>query len=162
MAEQGAIANVQPSFLTSDGSWVEADLGKERMRFAYAWKSLIDGGVVVAGGSDAPVELPNPFEGMHAAIYRTIGDRSDSTVVSPTERLSFKQACLMYTYNGAYTAGEEDRLGLLKPGYKADFVVIDRPVWESSFERAEETWSLLREVKVKQVWVDGIQRLARK
>jgi predicted amidohydrolase YtcJ len=61
MAAQGVIANVQPSFLISDGHWVEADLGKDRMRYAYAWKSLLDASVVVAGGSDAPVEEPNPF-----------------------------------------------------------------------------------------------------
>jgi predicted amidohydrolase YtcJ len=100
--------------------------------------------------------------GMHAAIYRTIGVQPDSVVVSPAERLSFAEACRMYTFNGAYTAGEEDRLGMLKPGYKADFVVVDRPVWESSAERTAETWQLLRQVKVHQVWVDGVERYAAK
>jgi predicted amidohydrolase YtcJ len=65
MKTVGAIANVQPMFVTSDAAWLGTRLGgskeSERWRFAYAWKTLLDAGVVVAGGSDAPIEDPNPF-----------------------------------------------------------------------------------------------------
>lgn len=61
MVKLGAIANVQPQFVTSDGSWIQDRLGTDRLRHAYAWKTLLKMGVSVAGGSDAPIEIPDPF-----------------------------------------------------------------------------------------------------
>src|SRR5690625_7280831 len=71
LAIPSRIADIQPRFVASDFPWVEARLGPERMKLAYAWKSLIESGVICAGGSDAPVEPIDPLLGIHAAITRT-------------------------------------------------------------------------------------------
>lgn len=72
MARIGAIANVQPQFVVSDWKWSDATVNPALQPWAYAWRSLMNHGIVVAGGSDSPVELPHPFRGMFDAIYRPI------------------------------------------------------------------------------------------
>ena len=66
----GVLPSMQPTHCTSDMAWAAERLGPERLRGAYAWRSLLATGVVIAGGSDFPVESPNPFYGIHAAVTR--------------------------------------------------------------------------------------------
>ena len=166
MAKAGVIANIQPSFVPSDAAWALKCLTSNDLEYSYSWKKLINAGVVTAGGSDAPVEDASPFWGMHAAIFRTyqtnetasVSKPSQLPVFKPEERLSFNEAIHMYTKAGAFTAGDEDNLGQLNKGFKADFVMIDLPIWESdnaSPEAIDRTWNLLKQVKVTQVWIDG-------
>ncbi|KAH9123890.1 hypothetical protein AeMF1_005254 [Aphanomyces euteiches] len=79
---------------------------------------MIKAGIVCAGGSDAPIETSNPFQGMYDAIHRS------APLDDPQECLTFTQALQLYTLNGAYAAKEETRLGEIAPGFQADFVVV--------------------------------------
>jgi len=118
------IASMQPIHAISDMSAADRFWGK-RSRYAYAWKTQRNHGARLAFGSDAPVESPNPFWGLHAAVTRR---RPDGTPAPegwyPAERVTMRTALEAYTVGPAYAAGVEDRLGRLKPGLLADLVVL--------------------------------------
>jgi predicted amidohydrolase YtcJ len=101
-----------------------------RCATAYAWHSLLDAGTVLAFGSDAPVEDPNPFLGIHAAVTRRSPDGGgDHDGWYPGQRVSVQEAVCAYTLGAAYAGGVEDRLGSLAPGKLADLVVLDRDIF---------------------------------
>lgn len=130
LSELGIVASMQPIHATSDMLMADRFWGK-RAAQSYAWRLQRDHGAVLAFGSDAPVESPNPFLGIHAAITR---QRADGTPGSngwyPSQRLSLREAFTAYTQGPAYTAGMEDRIGKLSPGYLADLVVLSRDPFE--------------------------------
>jgi predicted amidohydrolase YtcJ len=130
LAELDLIASMQPIHATSDIEM--ADLGwGERSRYAYAWKSLLDQGTRLAFGSDAPVDTPNPFHGLFAAVTRRRADGYPTPEGwYPGERLSLTEALQAYTRGAAYTAGMEDRLGMLAPGFLADLIVLEADPFE--------------------------------
>jgi hypothetical protein len=98
----------------------------DRSAFSYAWRTQLEHGAVLAFGSDAPVESPNPFWGIHAAVTRRRGDGSPGPDGwYPAQRLTVQEALQAYTHGAAYAAGVEDRLGRLAPGYLADLLVLD-------------------------------------
>jgi hypothetical protein len=124
LAATGAIASVQPPFLTSETSWLEKRLGADRLPLTYAFRSLEEAGVTIAGGSDCPVESPDPWAGMAAA--------RDRAGIVPAESLSAERALALYTTGGATALGEAEPLAAGSP---ADFVVVDRdPVLASPAE----------------------------
>ena len=118
MAELGLIASCQPPFINSEYTWLEKRLGKERCKFAYPIKSLINEGVIVASGSDCPVEDPDVIKGLHALVTRN--------GFIPEEQISIMDALKTYTINGAYAAFEENIKGSIEVGKLADFVILDR------------------------------------
>lgn len=125
------IASMQPIHATSDMLMADALWG-ERSRLAYAWRTQLDHGVRLALGSDAPVESPNPFWGLHAAVTRRRADGSPSLDGwYPEQKLSMAEALDGYTLGPAYAAGMENRLGRLAPGYLADLIVLDG--WQDPF-----------------------------
>eukprot|EP00741_Cyanophora_paradoxa_P013107 tig00020675_g12660.t1 len=117
--------------------WAEQRLGPERMETAYAWRTLLEAGVHCAGGSDAPVESPDPMLGMHTAINRQDAGGRPEGGWRPQEKLSPAQALRLFTEGGAYAEFAEGYKGRLAPGYLADFVLLDRdPLLESSYPGA--------------------------
>ncbi|NIM92380.1 MAG: amidohydrolase family protein [Anaerolineales bacterium] len=124
-ASLGVVASMQPYHATSDMEMAQNLWGK-RSRLSYAWNSQLKAGAVLAFGSDAPVEIPNPFLGIHAAVTRK---RLDGTPGPegwiPEERISLKDTLFAYTRGPAYTAGLEKQQGMLKPGYFADLITLD-------------------------------------
>jgi predicted amidohydrolase YtcJ len=116
MKKLGVIASVQPHFVVSD-FWVADRLGPKRARWAYPFKTLIQKGVQIAGGSDCPVEPINPLLGIWAAASRES---------FPEERISVDEALRMYTINAAFASFEEDAKGSIDVGKLADFVVLSR------------------------------------
>lgn len=127
MNAQGVIANIQPSFTITDASFARKRLAPSVLAYSYCWRTMLARGIVCAGGSDAPIETCNPFQGIYDAIYRhKPGQPHD--VFLPDEALTFAQALALYTTNGAFAASEETRLGQLAPGFLADFVVLRRDV----------------------------------
>lgn len=125
LAALGVVASMQPIHATSDMLIADRFWG-QRARLSYALKTQLDLGAHVAFGSDAPVESPNPFLGLHAAVTRRRPDGSpDEAGWYPEQRLSFDQALRGYTQGPAYLAGWEDRVGTLAPGYYADLLVLD-------------------------------------
>lgn len=118
------IASIQPTHATSDKNMAGDRLGAARLEGAYAWKTLIASGAQLAGGSDFPVEPPDPLYGLHAAVTRQ--DRSGDPVGGwmPDEKLTREEALSLFTEWAAYALNEDNRLGRLLPGYAADFVLL--------------------------------------
>ncbi len=118
-------ASMQPVHATSDMPMADRFWGL-RSQNAYAWQSLLRQKTMIAFGSDAPVESPNPFWGLHAAVTRC---RRDGTPGKdgwyPEQRLSLIQAVRGYTQGPAYAAGQENVMGKLAPGYTADLITFD-------------------------------------
>jgi len=126
MREGNVIANVQPSFVPTDMRWVQERLSLEKQEYAYAWKTLMQRGVVVAGGSDAPIETCNPFIGLFDAMFREArGGEADKEVFKAEQRLSFAEALHAYTLGAAYACNSEHVLGSIENGYAADLVLVD-------------------------------------
>jgi len=130
LAQLGGIASMQPVHATSDMEMADRYWG-DRAQTSYAWKLQLDHGAALAFGSDAPVESPNPFLGLHAAVTRQRLDGSPSAQGwIPEQKITLQQAIQAYTVGAAFAAGWEDRLGQLKPGYLADLIVLDRDPFE--------------------------------
>jgi predicted amidohydrolase YtcJ len=124
------IASMQPIHCTSDMAWVEERLGKERLNArAYPWRSLLNHHVMLAFGSDTPVESPNPLLGLYAAVTRSLPE-SDIAFM-PEERLSLKEALAGYMQNAAYAEFAEDKKGIIKEGYLADFIAVNNDILHS-------------------------------
>jgi predicted amidohydrolase YtcJ len=120
------VASMQPIHATSDMLMADAFWGPERSRLAYAWRTQLDFGARLAFGSDAPVESPNPFWGLHAAVTRRRADGSPSSDGwYPEQKLTFSEALEGYTLGPAYIAYMENRLGRLAPNHLADLIVLD-------------------------------------
>ena len=133
MAELGTVASVQPPFLTSEATWLPGRIG-DRVQRVYPFASLRQAGVLTVGGSDSPVERPDPLLGMHAARTR-FG-------IAPAEALPGDEALALYT-DDAHRA-----LGLpppFSPGAPADFVVLDGDPTDTDPERLE----------IRAVWTRG-------
>lgn len=124
----GIIASMQPTHCTSDMRWVEARVGPERAKGAYAWASLLSSGALVAGGSDFPVESHNPFLGFYAAITRQNAQGEPKDGWLPRECVMRGDALYMFTRSAAAAAFQEKDKGSLEVGKWADFTVIDRDV----------------------------------
>lgn len=122
----GVIASMQPIHCTSDRDIADRYWGA-RSRTAYAWRSLLRMGTVLAFGSDAPVETLDPWQGLYAAVTRRRPDDSRDAWY-PEEALGVEEAVRAYTVGAAIASGEEEVKGRLAPGYLADFIVLDRDV----------------------------------
>ncbi|MFM5893175.1 MAG: amidohydrolase, partial [Novosphingobium sp.] len=148
--KNGIVASMQPVHQTSDRLMAEKRLGPDRLKGAYAWKSIQATGAKLAFGSDAPVELSDPFVGMAAAISRQGADGEPQGGWQPQERVTREEALAGYTVNGAYAGFAEGRFGRLAPGERADFIMVDRdPLLSSPADLAQ--------TKVSKVYVGGVQ-----
>ncbi|HPF70378.1 MAG TPA: amidohydrolase, partial [Candidatus Krumholzibacteria bacterium] len=121
----GVIAAMQPVHCTSDMDWAAERLGPDRLAGAYAWRSLLDGGAHVCGGTDAPVELIDPLAGIYAARTRQHADGTPVGGWQPQERLDGPTALRVATREGAYAAFMEHELGTIREGFRADLTVLD-------------------------------------
>ena len=121
-ASIGVAASVQFSHATSDRDLAER-LWPERLDHAYAWRSLVDSGAVVANGSDAPIEELDPLAGIAAGVLRTNDERP---AWRPEQAVSVEEALLATCVTPSWLTGDERRRGKLLPGYLADLVVLDR------------------------------------
>ncbi len=146
--ELDVIASVQPIHATSDMEMADAYWGA-RAANSYAWRRLLEHGAKLAFGSDAPVDTPNPFVGLHAAVTRqNAAGAPGPEGWFPDQRLTLAEALNGYTHGAAWAAGMEDRLGRLAEGYYADLLVL-----------AEEPTALpaeqLRELQPQAVMIQG-------
>lgn len=147
-AELNVIASMQPTHATSDMYWAEDRVGPERIQGAYAWRKMLDAGVPLACGSDFPVESPNPFYGLYAAVTRQDQEGWPEGGWHPEERLTREEALACFTRWAADAAGMGDEVGMLVVGGRADFLVLDRDVLEVP---AEEIWR----TRVLRTVIDG-------
>jgi predicted amidohydrolase YtcJ len=125
LAKLNLIASMQPIHATSDMFAADRYWG-ERSALSYAWRTQLNYGALLAFGSDAPVESPNPFWGLHAAVTRQRADGSPSAEGWRAEqKLTLAEALSAYTFGAAYTANAENRLGKLAENYHADLIVLE-------------------------------------
>lgn len=123
-AKLGVIASMQPTHATSDMPWAEARVGPERIVGAYAWRQLRDSGARLALGSDFPVESVDPRLGLFAAATRTDAKGMPQGGWLPQEKLTAHEALRGFTLDAAYAGFDEDEIGSLEVGKRADFVVL--------------------------------------
>jgi predicted amidohydrolase YtcJ len=123
-AKLGVIASMQPNHLLTDMNWAMDRLGPQRAAYSYAWKAFLDAGVVVAFGTDYPVEPVTPFRGLYAAVTRA--NEAGTKTYFPENALTREQALYAYTQGSAYAEFDEKHKGKLIPGYDADFILLDR------------------------------------
>ncbi|WP_239257201.1 amidohydrolase [Listeria ilorinensis] len=140
--------DLQPQFMSSDLPWALDVLGSEHPKRAFAWKTLIDHGFKVSFGSDAPIETPNPFYGIHAAVTRTASQDLNGQRYFVEEALSVYEAIHSYTTKTATISYKEGERGKIAPGYVADFTMTR----EDPFQVEE---ARLRELEVIRTVVAG-------
>jgi predicted amidohydrolase YtcJ len=133
----GVLPSMQATHCTSDMEWALERLGPERVRGAYAWRSLLGTGVIIAGGSDFPVESPNPFQGLYAAVARRPRTGEDRGW-QPEQRMTREEAVRSFTTWNAYASHQETELGALAPGRRADLIVCSDDVFTCPEERIKD------------------------
>jgi predicted amidohydrolase YtcJ len=146
----GVIPSMQPTHATSDQNMAEQRIGHERIKGAYAWRSFLKQGSRIACGSDFPVESPNPFEGLHAAVTRQDNAGVPAGGWYKDQAMTLVEAFRCFTLDAAYAGHQEKTLGSLEPGKWADFIVIDRDLF--AIPAAE-----IGKTGVLQTWVAGKQ-----
>ena len=127
-ARLGVVPSMQPTHCTSDMRWAGERLGPERLDGAYAWRSVLDSGAYIAGGSDFPVEDANPFHGLHAAVTRRPREGDDPRW-QPAQRMTRDEAVRSFTIWNARSIGGESELGSLEPGKRADLIALSDDVF---------------------------------
>lgn len=147
-AELGVIPSMQSTHATSDKNMAQDRLGEVRIEGAYAWRKLMDASARIANGSDFPVESPNPFFGLHAAITRQDKDNQPDGGWFPEESMTTEEAFASFTVDAAYAGHQESLLGSLESGKKADFIILDQDIFTIS---PSEIWK----TQVLETWVEG-------
>ena len=127
-AKMGVIPSMQASHQTSDMRWAEVRVGPDRIKGAYAWRSLLNTGVVIANGSDFPVEEVNPLISFHSAVSRQDETNWPEGGWYPAQAMTRDEALKAMTIWPAYSGFQERTMGSISPGKYADFVILDRDI----------------------------------
>lgn len=149
----GVIPSMQASHQTSDMYWAEKRLGQTRLLGAYAWHSLLESGVVIPNGSDAPVEQVNPLISFHAAVARQDANNWPAGGWFINQKMSREDGLRSMTLWPAYAAFQEKELGSLTIGKFADFVILDQDIMRVPVELILKTNVLNTYVGGKEVYV---------
>jgi predicted amidohydrolase YtcJ len=144
----GVVPSMQPTHATSDQNMAEQRVGHDRIKGAYAWRTFLDQGSKIACGSDFPIESPNPFEGIHAAVTRQNNAGVPVGGWYKNQAMTLTEAFRCFTLDAAYAAHQENVIGSLEPGKWADFVLIDRDIFRVPAEQIGKT-------SVLQTWMGG-------
>ena len=147
-AQLGVIPSMQATHATSDKNMAQDRIGEVRIQGAYAWRKLMQADTLIANGSDFPVESPDPFWGLHASVTRQDQSNEPPGGWLPDERMSLEEAFASFTVNAAFAGHQENLLGTLEAGKKADFIIIDRDIFKIPENELWQTQAL-------ETWVNG-------
>ncbi len=142
------IASAQPYHAIDDGRWAEESIGAKRIETTYAFRSIIDSGAILTFGSDWPVAPLSPLEGVYAAVTRRTKDDKNPNGWLPEQKISVEEALTAYTSANAYAGFEEDRVGTLQKGKRADLVILSADPRKVAPEE-------IRNIKVLTTIIDG-------
>ena len=144
----GIVPSMQPTHATSDMNMAEQRVGPQRIKGAYAWRTFLKQGSRIACGSDFPIESPNPFFGIHAAVTRQDAAGLPVNGWHPDQAMTLTEALRCFTLDAAWAGHQEKDLGTLEKGKWADFVVVDRDLFAIPAKD-------IHAIKVEQTWVAG-------
>ncbi len=149
------IASMQPVHATSDMNMAEDRVGSDRIKGAYAWRKFLNQGTIIASGSDFPVELANPFHGIHAAVTRQNHQNQPNKGWIIEEALTPTEALRSFTLDAAFAAHQENIIGSLEKGKWADFILVDKDIISGN---PQEIW----QTQVLETWVAGEKVFSKK
>ena len=147
-AKLGVIPSMQASHQTSDMRWAEVRVGPQRIKGAYAWRTLLNSGVIIPNGSDFPVEEVNPLISFHSAVSRQDQSNWPAGGWYPEQVMTRAEALKSMTIWPAYAGFQEKLMGSLTPGKYADFVILDRDIMTVPASEILET-------RVMSTWLGG-------
>jgi predicted amidohydrolase YtcJ len=148
-SDYAVFPSVQPTHATSDQRWAEKRIGKDRLKGAYAYKSLLSQYGMLAVGTDFPVESTNPFFTIHAAVQRKNPKNEPLNGFFVNESLSLDEVLRGMTIWAAFSSFQENELGSLEKGKHANFVIFDKPLESNpSFEQNYAWMTFIRGKKV--------------
>ncbi|MGC9372323.1 MAG: amidohydrolase [Thermovirgaceae bacterium] len=153
LALLGIVCDVQPVFVPSDIHITEPRIGTGRLGWAYAWKSMLEKGILLTASSDTPVEPTNPWRGIWAALARVDDEGNPPGGWLPEQKLDLRQALTLYTVNPWRAIGE-GRSGLIRQGNRADLVLLDRNLFETPVEKLPEVRPVMTFVGGRLSWGD--------
>ena len=148
MKELGVVLDVQPIQAFTDRSMAPSRLGRERMNSAFSFRRLYDTGLIMAGSSDCPIESPNPWLGIWAAVCRTDNDGSPLKDAKPDEVLTLDEALAIYTRNPYRAICRGDKVGEIREGAMADFAILEG----NPFSEDKQS---LKDTKVRATYLEG-------
>jgi predicted amidohydrolase YtcJ len=155
-ARLGVIASMQPSHAISDLFFAPARLGMDRLVGAYAWKSFLDSGTIICGGSDAPVERGEPMIEFYAAVARKSIRGESGEGWHPEQAVSREQALKMFTLWPAYAVFEEEEKGSIEEGKLADFTVLSRDIMQIPAPEILKTRAEMTVIGGKVVYLNSV------
>jgi predicted amidohydrolase YtcJ len=156
-AKAGILASMEPIHAdpATVGVWAKA-IGEERLPWSFAWNSILNSGAKLVFSSDWPACISlDPIRGIHVAVNRRDPSGFPEGGWIPQEKISIYEAMKAYTQMGAYSSFEEDKKGMIKPGYLADLVVFSEDLFSIEPMKTHQ-------VKVEMTWVDGKKIFERK
>ena len=144
----GIVPSMQPTHATSDQNMAEQRVGPERIKGAYAWRTFLKQGSRIACGSDFPIESPNPFEGIHAAVTRQNSEGLPAGGWYPQQAMTVTEALRCFTLDAAWAGHQEKVIGSLEKGKWADFIVVDQDLFTVAP-------AVIGKTQVLQTWLAG-------
>lgn len=155
-AKLNVIASMQPSHQTTDMRWAEDRVGRERIKGAYAWATMLKNGVRLAFGTDYDVEPISPFRGLYACVTRERPEGGPKNGWEPQEKISLEECIRAYTSGSAYAQFEEGKKGQLKEGAYADFIILSNDLTKIPPSQYTKT-SVLRTVVGGRIVYQAVQ-----
>ena len=147
-AKLGVLSSVQSSHAVGDSAWAEDRVGPDRIKYAYAWQTILETGGELMLNSDLPGEPWTPMETLYFAVNRKKLDGTPAGGWYSNQALSVQEALKAMTLTNAYGAFQDADIGSLEVGKRADFVVLDK-------DPTQVGPSDLKDIKVNMTWVDG-------